>query len=336
MITPKPVWTFFSILLIVTALGCGNDETARGNDAPIIAEFEAESEVVLPGTQVPIQLKAIDYNNDILTYSWSANYGDIEGDANGAIWTAPEAEQKYHIQVTVSDGEKTTTSTLDIVVFLGREGNYYPLAEGNLWRYRNAQGIIITFEVIDTIQIQLEDGETLDSFVLQKSSNEQGTENIVNYTYLGHSYDENGEVSGIIQHAQNITSGTEDTMTFTPYLPLYQFPLYPCKKWEVRFEAELVPELFPLGRGTDKFEVLSIETVTVPAGTYDDVFQVQESFTWGMDFDTAKITLDTTVTKKWLAPNIGLIKFTQTQIRNDVPVESEFELESYELVSNSR
>ncbi len=328
------VWIFLCFFFITVVVGCGTDESGPKNLAPVISVFEADSEIVPPGQQVSIQLQAIDLEHDILTYSWSATDGEIKGDASGAIWNAPQTERKYQIQVTVSDGEKSTTSTLDIQVWRIRPGNYYPLAVGNIWRYRDAEDTQITFEIIDTIQIQLKGGETVESFVLQKSNTAEGLENVVNYSYLGNIIDEEGKVSTVVQHATNVTSGSEDTMMFVPFLPLYKFPLIPGWEWQVNFEGQLVPELYPIGGGIDIFEVLSEETVTVPAGTFENVFVVQESFYWGFDIGNQDFSLDTTVTQKWLAPDVGIIKIIQSQTRDSVTVETKLELESYELVNN--
>ncbi len=326
---------FLTILFAIVVVGCGVDGDGPGNKnfAPMISVFETDSEIVLPGTEVSIRLQADDLENDILTYTWYASDGEITGDESGAIWKAPDNEKKYSIRVTVSDGANTTTSTIDIQVWRGREGNYYPLAVGNKWIYRDAEDTEIIFEIIDTIQIQLAGGKTVKSFVLQKTNTAEELENVSDYSYLGHELDDNGDIAAVVQHAQNITPGTEDTMMFVPYIPLYKFPLIPGWKWSVNFQAKLVPELFPFGYGIDDFEVLSEETVTVPAGTYENVFQVQESFHWLFDLDGPNFDLDITDTQKWLAPDVGIIKFTQTQIRGGMPVESEFELISYELVS---
>jgi hypothetical protein len=330
------VRSFLCFFIITLVFGCGGDETVNKNFAPVISVFEAESEVVLPGTQVSIRLKVNDLENDILSYAWSAAYGEIKGDATGALWIAPETERKYQIQVSVSDGEKTTTSTLDIHVWKGRPGNYYPLAVGNIWRYRSTEDTHITWEIIDTIQIQQEGGKTVESFVLQKINSAKGLENVPNYSYLGNTFDEDGKVSAVVQHAQNITSGTEDTMIFAPFLPLYKFPLYPSQKWKVNYNANLVDDLglIPLGGGVDEFDVSFEETVTVPAGSFENVFQVQESFHWVFNAENQNFPLDTTVVQKWLAPDVGIIKFTQEQTRGDVTVQTDFELESYELVNN--
>ena len=327
-------WKILCFLLISVGFGCGGDESFDTNRAPSIITFEAGSDIVDPGSEVPIHLVARDLENDVLSYTWSVTGGELTENASGALWHAPETERKYQIQVTVSDGENNTTSTLDIQVWRTRPGNYYPLAVGNIWHYRDAEGSEITFEIIDTIQIQRTGRETIESFVLQKSSTAEGLENIVNYSYLGPYLDESGEVSGILQHAQNTTSGTKDTILFEPFLPLYQFPLIPGEKWNVNFQAKLVPELFPIGGGLDEFEVLSEETLTVPAGTFEHVFQVQESFRWGFDIGNQDFPLDLTIVKKWIAPDVGIVKFTQSQTRGELTVDTVFELESFKLVEN--
>ena len=327
-------WKILWFLLVCVGLGCGVDEPRDSNLAPRILTFEADSDIVVPGAEVAIRLVAGDLENDVLSYTWSVTGGELTENASGAVWRAPETERKFQIEVTVSDGENTTTSVLDIQVWRTRPGNYYPLAVGNTWHYSDETGSKITFEIIDTIQIQRAGGKTIESFVLRKSSTTAGLENIVNYSYLGPLFDEKGEVSGIVQHAQNTTSGTGDTILFEPFLPLYQFPLIPGEKWDVSFQAKLAPELFPLGDGLDEFEVLSEETVTVPAGTFEHVFQVQESFWWGFDIGNQDFPLDITVVKKWIAPDVGIVKFTQSQTRGDETVDTVFELESFELMNN--
>lgn len=314
---------------ILLAIGCGGDEEGGINLAPQIFVFEVESDIVEPGSQVPVTIEVADLEGDPISFEWSATGGAINGDSTGALWTAPDHERKYQIELSVSDGYKSTTSTIDIQVWRTRPGNYYPLAVGNRWTYRDDEGNRIIFAIIDKIQIHLSEDELIESFVLEKSSTDENLENVKNYSYIGQSFNENGVVNGIVQHAQNIASGTDGTMLFLPFLPLYNFPLIPGNKWATRFQAEVVPERLPLGNGLDEFEVLSEETVTVPAGTFDNVFQVQETFRWTF-FDVQDI--DITVAKKWLAPDVGIVKFTQQQTRFNDFVEVLFELESFELV----
>ena len=334
MLFPKPFSKFFPFAAasLLWIFGCGESDVDRHgtNLRPRIVVFEAESDIVEPGARVHITLDARDIEGHKLTASWEAAGGDIDGDISGAVWTAPERERKYQIEVRVSDGEKLTTSTIDIQVWRARPGDYYPLAVGNKWRYRDDEGNEVIFEIVDTIQIHLQDSEPVKSYVLEKYSADADLEGISNFSYLGRQIDENGDFQGIVQHAQNVTSGGPDTILFVPFLPLYNFPLIPGNRWRTNFEARLTGELFPIGGGNDQFEVISEETVTVPAGTFDNVFQVQETFKWSI-FEQ---DLDTTVAQKWLAPDVGIIKFTQSQTRAGVTVEVEFELESFELATD--
>lgn len=313
--------------------GCGNEDLpSESNYAPKISLLKAETDIAEPGQKVSIYLKTIDLEGDPITCSWQVNGGIIQGDENGAIWLAPKNERKYTIEITVSDGFKSNTSSIDLQVWKTRPGNYYPLQVGNTWYYEDDQRNQIVFEIIDTIQIQLPDNRTTQSYVLQKyDPNLPEEERVYNFSYLGKEIDENGKVKAIIQQAQNVTSGTDGTIMFVPFLLLYKFPLIPGYQWQKQFQAKLTPELFPIGGGLDKNEVLSEETLNVPAGQFENVFQVQETFKWRF-FDR---DLDETIVQKWLAPDVGIIKFTQTQTRADVTVEVDFELVSYDLVDEN-
>lgn len=316
---------------LIWIYGCGNEEIPRDkNYAPKVSVFKAEADIVEPGSRVAIRLKAEDLEGDPITYRWQANGGKIHGDGDGATWIAPNQERKYLIEVTVSDGYKSNTSSLDIQVWRTRPGDYYPLSVGNLWYYRDKENNQIAFEIVDTIQIQLAENQAVESYVLQKyDPTLPEEERIYNFSYLGREFDVAGKLKTVIQHAQNVTSGTDGTIMFVPFLPLYQFPLIPGYNWQKQFQAKLTPELFPIGSGIDKNEVLSEEVLIVPAGRFEHVFQVEETFVWKF-FDR---DLDQTIVQKWLAPNVGIIKFTQIQTRADVTVEVEFELESYELIT---
>ena len=85
----------------------------------------------------------------------------------------------------MSDGAKSTIRVLAIQVWRTRPGDYYPLAIGNMWRYRDDEDNQVIFEIVGKIQIQLRGGEKVDSYVLQKSSTNEELEGIRNFSYLG-------------------------------------------------------------------------------------------------------------------------------------------------------
>ena len=338
------IFLFLTIWLVITT-SCGDEnEGPRKNYAPKIKLLEAESNIVEPKSKLMIRLETYDIENDPMFFQWSSTGGIIQGDGNGAIWIAPSEERRFQINVNVSDGNKSTNGSLIIQVWSTRPGDYYPLAVGNVWTYSNVKNRKnkIVFEIIDKIQIQLEKDKTVSSYVLSKydpnlpeyapnlddPANPDQKWRIYNFSYLGRNVDENLTPTEILQYAQNVTSGTEDTIMFEPFLSLYRFPLIPGNRWQQSFQAKLTPELFPIGGGSDEFEVISEEDLTVAAGIFNNVFQIQESFSWKL-FNQ---DLDQTIVQKWLAPDVGLIKFTQIQTRGEITVEIDFELESFELV----
>ena len=330
-------------LVIITSCGDENTDLYK-NYAPKIKLLEAESNIVEPESKLTIHLETYDIENDPMLFHWSSTGGTIQGDGNGATWIAPQEERRFQINVNVSDGNKSTDGSLIIQVWKTRLGDYYPLSVGNIWTYGdiNNKKNKIVFEIIDKIQIQVEKNHTVPSYVLSKydpnlpeydpdlddPANPDQKWRIHNFSYLGRNIDDNRKPIEILQYAQNVTSGTEDTIMFVPFLSLYRFPLIPGNRWQQSFQAKLTPELFPIGGGLDEFEVISEENLTVPVGTFHSVFQVQESFSWKL-FNQ---DLDQTIVQKWLAPDVGLVKFTQIQTRGETTVEVNFELESFELI----
>ena len=149
---------FLSVSLIsaflLFSIGCG-DEGVGGIDlAPQIFVFEVESDIVEPGSQIPITIEVADLEGDPISFQWSATGGTINGDSTGALWTAPEQERKYQIELSVSDGRKSTTSTIDIQVWRTRPGNYYPLAVGNTWTYRDDEVSLLETELSSRLLIR--------------------------------------------------------------------------------------------------------------------------------------------------------------------------------------
>ena len=308
---------------LITFIGCGG---STDNFPPEISVFEAEARIVEPGKQVIINLKAVDVDNEELTYVWLATGGTIEGTATKGTWIAPQKEGGYEITVEVNDGTDFVSETVKILVWIPRPGDYYPLAIGNKSVFRDEEENFITFEVKDKMKIENatdEYGNPVETFIVEISNSDpELPEGFVNYSYVN----KRPDGTGVDQHAASATPGSEDTLIFTPWLPLYNFPLIPGESWELEFRVKL-PEGFYVGDGKAKYEVIDEETVTVPAGTFEHVFSVRETFEWQLLGEK----LDTTVSTKWLAPNVGIVMIEQEQTRGGQTVPSKLKLESFEL-----
>ena len=78
--------------------------TMLANHQPAITKLATEPERVIPGGNCQIVFNAIDPDGDELSYSWSANGGEITEEGAAVIWTAPYFQGSYNITLTVTDG----------------------------------------------------------------------------------------------------------------------------------------------------------------------------------------------------------------------------------------
>jgi hypothetical protein len=77
--------------------------TVLANHRPAIISLEAEPETVLPSGSLQVVCNAEDPDGDGLTYNWSASGGEINGEGDTVIWTAPVSAGFYDVTVTVTD-----------------------------------------------------------------------------------------------------------------------------------------------------------------------------------------------------------------------------------------
>lgn len=306
----RGIINFFHYFLLASILFSCSDEDSR---PPIIFSIKAEPKIVEPGGSLTVTVEAGDPDKDKLSYSWSVSNGRIEGTNKTAIWYSPEAEGKYDITVTVSDGSNSVNQSITVRVWKTRPGDYYPLSVGNRWVYKDKNDNIINFDIIDTIDI-------LGTKVFVKQTITSGYEGAINYSYVSKNE------KGIEQYALGGASAGDDTIIFSPTLPLYKFPLIPGETWETEFEVKL-PDGYFVGNGKAIYEVISEENMTVPAGSFSNVFQVKEDFSW----ELLGQILDHTISRQWLAPNVGVIKFINEQTRGNETFITEAILQSYSL-----
>jgi hypothetical protein len=304
------------LILFALLSGCGEDAE---NLPPQIFSIEPSSDVLPPGGEATITAKAGDADGDQLRYTWTVTGGSIEGTGEIVRWKAPPQEGVYELTLEVSDGSASDTQSLKLIVWKERPGDYYPLAVGNTWIYLDQNGNLLTFKIVDKIKIEGTDEE---SYILEKTSSDPNLQGLTTLAYLGKHPDV------IYQHAANVAPGSPDTMIFVPWLPLYRFPLVPGNSWGVEFKAKL-PEGYYIGEGKAGYEVVDESTLTLPAGTFEHVIQVKETFTW----ELIGQTLDETVSRKWLAPDVGIVKVVEEQTRGGETVTNTLELLSYEIVT---
>ena len=91
--------------------------TTGGNRPPVIVNGPTGNpSTVAPNQAANLIVEATDPDGDTLTYSWTATGGMITGESASVSWVAPADEGTYQIEVTVSDGEGSTSGSVLLTV----------------------------------------------------------------------------------------------------------------------------------------------------------------------------------------------------------------------------
>ncbi len=101
------------LILAVALSGCGGQPDAQPvqappepvNSSPIIADLQADAQLVQPLGKANITCTANDPDGDELTYRWTTSGGTIDSTGAAVTWTAPADPGSYMITAVVSDGK---------------------------------------------------------------------------------------------------------------------------------------------------------------------------------------------------------------------------------------
>jgi len=96
--------TFLSIALLFSS--CGKKPTKEENHPPLISELKASKSAVDFQTEVIITARVTDQDEDKLSSTWSANWGDFKATSrDSAVWLSPSSPVIASITLRVSDGK---------------------------------------------------------------------------------------------------------------------------------------------------------------------------------------------------------------------------------------
>jgi hypothetical protein len=131
-----------------------------------------------------------------------------------------------------------------------------------------------------------------------------------------------------------VRTGETGKLTYKPCWSHLQFPLAVGEKWDVPFEITMTTLKFKRNSKWQwKAQVLSVETVTVPAGTYQ-AFRIEYEGSFATRQHNQKASRSWTGTHKetaWYAPEVGRI--VKREFRQSAPANSFFDHHVVELVS---
>ncbi|MGB9720643.1 MAG: hypothetical protein ACPL28_04070 [bacterium] len=185
-----------------------------------------------------------------------------------------------------------------VILFLiscgGGEKDYWPLTVGNVWNYQMIATITApdtTFADSSTMKWEVTGETTLDNntAVFEVVNSGEG--------YADTSYYQKTDNYLFIYEAK--ADDVPDTVL--------ALPIEEGGTWTVHKDS-----LY-----TETMRVMSKETVTVPAGTYDDCWKAMDIYNDGVFAETAYV---------WLAPDLGWIKMTSVETQDSTTVDMKIEL----------
>lgn len=189
--------------------------------------------------------------------------------------------------------------------------SYVPLEEGRTWTYqvgRKRTGLSDNYSV------------KLASYPYRELEGKRVTP--VEYKFKSGSifYFLLGDANGAGRFARQRSTDVEPEITSPPYYYI-KYPIQAGTNWEVKCETFLLKERLPIT--LNKTIESTDETVTVPAGTFNNCLKVKAigktEKNLGYMLGVAKISVEEHI---WYAPGIGLVKSVRKENSNNLLVGS--------------
>lgn len=177
--------------------------------------------------------------------------------------------------------------------------NYYPAAIGNTWTLMSVDGREERTYAIEEPDIEVDAGVVL----LKIATAVVGTETVdIDNYYV------TVDTVGIKLHQSATDEGTFGIAEaqFDPPASFFPLPLVLGDAWEIVAETEL--KLVGATTSTTSAEVVALETVETPAGTFENCVKIQLK----RRVVTRLVTTRSTA-YQWLAPDVGPVKYQSDQ-----------------------
>jgi len=97
--------------------------SAGPNTAPVIISLTPTTDRIAPVDVCDIVCEAGDVDGDTLTYTWTADQGEVYGEGRSVKWGAPDTEGLFRVSVVVDDGRG---GTAEQSMSLRVKANYAP------------------------------------------------------------------------------------------------------------------------------------------------------------------------------------------------------------------
>ena len=178
---------------------------------------------------------------------------------------------------------------------------YYPTDLGNIWVLETADGTERVTYTIEASEERIEDKEIA---LFKRTAETLGTDETTGEVYFVHFDDDGVKLHKIVAELGSIF-GTATAILSPPVL-FVPASLALGDSWEFMLETEVI--LTGQVSVTYTYEVIAVEDVVTPAGTFENSLKIQiDSRT------TSTSSIGRSTSYQWLAPNIGIVSVETSQ-----------------------
>ena len=177
---------------------------------------------------------------------------------------------------------------------------YYPTDLGNIWVLETEDA---TERVTYTIKASEERIEDREIALFKRTVQTLGADETTGETYFVHFDDEGVKLHKVVAELGSIF-GTATAVLSPPAL-FFPASLALGDSWEFMLETEVIltgpVSVFSV------YEVVAVEDVVTPAGTFENCLKIQ------LNSRTVSTSISRSTSYQWLAPNVGIVKVKTDQ-----------------------
>ena len=178
---------------------------------------------------------------------------------------------------------------------------YYPTDVGNVWVLETADG---TERVTYTIEATEERMNGREIALFKRTAETVGTDETTGEVYFVH-FDDDGVKLHKVVAALGSVFGTA-TAILSPPVVFLPASMELADSWEFTLETEVI--LTGPVSLTNVYEVVAVEDVVTPAGTFENCLKIR------LDSRTVStLSVSRSTSYQWLAPNLGIVRVETTQ-----------------------
>lgn len=195
----------------------------------------------------------------------------------------------------------------------GETVEYYPMDLGNIWVLETADATERVTYTIEASEERIEDREIA---LFKRTAETVGTDETTGEVYFVHFDDDGVKLHKVVAELGSVF-GTATAILSPPVLFL-PASLALGDSWGFTLESEVILT-GPVSVST-VYEVVAVEDVVTPAGTFENCLKVQ------VNTRTVTASISRSTSYQWLAPNVGIVRVETSQ-------EIVYNLTSFNLVS---